>query len=128
MSKPQVRSYEVGVKGTDWQRIVYALSAGKAKYEYLMDVRESWQNVSFKDLTCRSVRSFRQTDHFERTAKYRGVPGARIGMEVKAGGCRGVLVGSNDSANFDVLFLEGPAKGQTGNVHPGSIKFPEGCR
>lgn len=50
-----MKAYEVSVKGTPWQRTIFAASAGKAKYSYLLDVRDAWPGVSFESLRCRSL-------------------------------------------------------------------------
>lgn len=56
-----MKAFEVGVRGKDWTRPVQAESAGKAKYEYLRDIRESWPDVSFKHLTCHAIKSMPPT-------------------------------------------------------------------
>lgn len=44
-------------------------------------------------------------DHeFIKTAEYRCVPFARIGMRVEVSGKSGVIAGKNSSASFDILF------------------------
>lgn len=113
-----LRAYECSVRGTDWHRTVHAESAGKAKSEYWRDVTEPWPDVPFTAVTCRVIGGPVTSDAFRRTAEYRGVPFARVGMRVQAGEWHGVIVGNNDSANFDVLFEDGPFKGQKGNCHP----------
>jgi hypothetical protein len=39
-------------------------------------------------------------------------------MRVEVDGHRGILVGNNSSANFDVLLEDGPHRGLTLNCHP----------
>jgi hypothetical protein len=102
-----LRAFEVNVKGRNWQSTVHALTAGKAKYEYLIGVRESWPDVNFTDLTCHSIGGPRDTAAFRRVAEYRGLPFAHIGMKVECDGRRGVILGHTDSANFEVLFDDG---------------------
>jgi hypothetical protein len=59
------------------------------------------------------------TPDIERTAKYRGVEFVRAGMTVIVDGTKGVIVGNNSSANWDVLFDEGTKwGGQILNCHP----------
>ena len=113
-----VRAFEVGVKGTNWTRTVHALTAGKAKYKYFCDVREPWPDVKFTNISCRCLGSPVTDEGFLKTAAYRGVPFARIGMLVEVGGNAGQIVGKNTSANFDVLFTAGKHKGLTLNCHP----------
>ncbi len=117
--KPAIpRAFECNVRGTNWQRTIYALSAGKAKSEYWRDVREAW-DTPFTAITCRSLHTPPPTpERFLSVADSRGLPFARIGMRVEVEGEPGVLVGANDSANFDVFFTAGKLQGQTGNCHP----------
>ena len=123
-----VRAYEVGLKGDRERRystVVYAISAGKAKYDRLLDLWDAWgsdgtwnaEPISFATLTCRRVGEF-QPLSLRRTAVYRGVPFVRAGMTIEVGGDRGVIVGSNDSGNFDVLYTGGKHNGMTLNCHP----------
>lgn len=113
-----MRAYEVGVIGKEWRTVVHAMTAGKAKYLYLLDIRDCYEGISFKHLTCRSLGAPRTDDGFLKTAKYRGVPFARIGMRVEVEGSSGLIVGKNSSANFDVLFTDGKHKGGRYNCHP----------
>jgi len=121
----KVRAFEVNVKGTQWHRIVNHVSAGKAKYEYLRDVRESWPSVEFKHLTCRIVGGPVTSEEFMRCATYRGLSNVRCGDRVTVGRGTGTVVGHNSSANFDVLFDDDSIEhaGQTLNCHPSSIQF-----
>ena len=50
-----MRSYEIGVKGSPLVSVVHAETAGKAKYRYLLDVGDCYPDISFRDLTCRSL-------------------------------------------------------------------------
>lgn len=122
----EVYAFEVNVKDRPWQSVINARNAGKAKYLYLLDVRESWPDITFADLTCRKLHPHAvSSEQFIRTAIYRGHPDARCGQRVKVGASRGVIVGSNSSANFNVLFDEDDPKypGLTLNVHPHGITF-----
>ena len=113
-----LQAYEVSVIGTEWTRTVHALSRGKAKYEYWLDVREPWPDIKFTQIRCRTLGSPRNTDAFSNTAAKRGVPFARIGMRVQVGPDFGLLVDRNDSMNFQVLFTSGKYEGQVVNCHP----------
>ncbi len=115
---PALRAYECNVRGKDWQHTIHATTAGKAKAEYWRGVRESWPDLPFTLVTCCVSGPPVTSDAFRRTAEYRGLPFAHVGMRVEVEGQPGVIVGSNDSANFDVLFMAGPHKGQKGNCHP----------
>lgn len=61
-----------------------------------------------------------QTEKFRHTAEYRDVPFARIGMRVQFtdDDSEGIIVDSNSSANFNVLFMKGKHMGLTLNCHP----------
>lgn len=126
--KRDVFAWECNVRGKEWQRIINHLTAGKARYEYLLDLRDSWPGVTFADITVRKVGPAHTSEAFRRNAVYRGrtelTCGARV--EVVSGSQRalGVIVGHNDSANFDVLFDEDTYfKGGIGNVHPSEIRL-----
>jgi hypothetical protein len=116
-----LRAYECGVKGRNWNRTVHAMSPGKAKVEYWRDVREAWPDIPYTAITCRVVGEPQSSEEFQRTAQYRGVPFARVGMNVLVDDMPGVIVGPNASANFDVLFTGGKYNGQTLNCHPGHM-------
>lgn len=116
----ELRAFECGVKGKDWKTVVHAMSSGKAKSEYQRDLHESWPEIPYTAITCRCLGRPVTSDDFKRTAEYRGVPFARVGMAVKVGEDDGVIVGNNGSANFDVLFTSGRYRGQVLNCHPHS--------
>ena len=126
--KRGVFAWECNVRGKEWQRTINHLTAGKARYEYLLDLRDSWPDATFADITVRKIGAAHTSEAFRRTATYRGrnelTCGARV--EVVGGSQRalGVIVGHNDSANFDVLFDEDTYfKGGIGNVHPSEIRL-----
>lgn len=123
---PTVYAWECNVRGEDWARIINHRTAGKARYEYLLDLRDAWPEASFADITVRKVGQAYTSEAHKRTAAYRGRPELTCGtmVEVRSGGQRalGVIVGHNDSANFDVLFDEDTCfAGGIGNVHPSEI-------
>lgn len=113
-----IRAYECRVKGFDWSGTIHAESAAKAKYRYWRDVSEPWPDVKFTHIRCRLLGAPITDESFAKTAQYRGVPFAKIGMRVQVEGRSGVIVGKNSSANFEVLFDDGPHKGLTLNCHP----------
>lgn len=113
-----VKSFECGVKGTEWKRVICHETRSKARYRYLLDLQDVYPELSFKDITVRHVGPPITDAEFERTAKYRGVPFAKVGMKVITEGREGVIVGKNSSANFDVLFTGGKYKGGVYNCHP----------
>jgi len=100
---------------------INAGSAGKARYEYLLSVRESYPDATFSDIRVRKLGSAHTSAAFLRTAKYRGMPDLRCGEAVTVNGQSGFVVGHNDSANFDVLFTDGDWNGCVLNVHPSEL-------
>ena len=108
----------------EWATVINAPSAGKAKVEYFRDLHDAWDCYKFTDVRCRKIGAPHTSDQFKRTAAYRGLPGLRCGARVKVGECLGTVVGSNCSANFDVLFdADAPRYGgMTLNVHPQSME------
>lgn len=125
--KREVFAWECNVRGKDWQRTINHLTAGKARYEYLLDLRDSWPDATFADITVRKVGPAHTSEAHKRTAAYRGRPELTAGrrVEVCSGSqcAKGVIVGHNDSANFEVLFDEDTYfKGGIGNVHPSEIR------
>lgn len=106
-------------------RTVNHRSAGAAKYAYMMDVRDCWPDVKITDMHARKVGGPVTTAAFKRTAAYRGMPDLECGQAVTVNGRPGVIVGHNDSANFDVLFGPGSQwNGAICNVHPSELRFP----
>lgn len=127
MADRQVFAWECNVRGKNWQSTINHLTASKARYRYLLDLRDAWPDATFADITVRKIGPAHTSEAFKRTAAYRGRPeltcGARV--EVCSGGERalGFIVGHNDSANFDVLFDEDTYfKGGVGNVHPSELR------
>lgn len=53
--------YEVNVRGKNWEKEIAAPTAGKAKYRYLLEVRDAWEDVSFRHLTCRAIKRLSPT-------------------------------------------------------------------
>jgi hypothetical protein len=122
----QVDAYECNVVGTEWQKIVNARSAGKAKAEYHRDVRDAWSEIPFTAIRARKLkRGAHSSPEFLSVAQRRGLPHVRCGDRVMVGDDSGVIVGHNGSMNFDVLFDGGRYAGQVLNVHPGSCRFDE---
>ncbi len=118
---PPVYAFEIEVKGSGWPpRIVNAHTAGKARYAYLLDVADSYPEMTFKHLRCRKVGIVRAVDPegFARFLRLRGLTGWAVGDRCLATGLPGVIVGHNSSLNFDVLFDFGTV---VGNVHPSEI-------
>lgn len=107
---------------SEHETIINAMSAGQAKYSFLLDVRDPWPDTKYTDIRCRKVGSPHTSERFIANAKYRGMPNVRCGDRVRVGRHgEGLIVGHNSSANFDVLFTSGPWNGQTLNVHPSDV-------
>lgn len=120
-----VFAFECNIKGTDWQTIINARSAGKAKTSYWNDVRESWPSIPFTAVRCRKLGAPYSSNRFIDNAQYRGMPAVRCGQRVRVGKALGFIVGHNGSANFDVLFDDDAPeyRGLTLNVHPSEIQL-----
>ncbi len=121
-------AFRVWVKDrVDFCRVVNHATAGRAKSEYLMDLRESWPDV-YTDLRAAKLGPCESTEAFKRVARYRGMPDVRCGQRVRVGGHLGVIVGHNDSCNFKILFDSHTAASYAGlvlNVHPAGIVLEE---
>lgn len=109
--------FECNVRGKNWNQVLYAESTGKAKSAYLREVHESWPEVPFTAITARRCGQYEPLA-LRHTAIYRDLPFVQVGTVVKVGGWYGKVVGQNSSANFDVLFVDGPHHGLTLNCHP----------
>ncbi|WP_103018152.1 hypothetical protein [Alicycliphilus denitrificans] len=120
---PSVFSFEVWAVGSPHRRIINARSSGAARYDYLLDVRDCWPDAKYTDMRARKIGPAHTSEAFLRTARYRGMPDLRCGEAVKVSGRSGVVVGHNDSANFDVLFDQGTDwAGAVLNVHPSELR------
>lgn len=138
----KVRSYECGIKGYEHTTVIHHVTAAKAKGEYFRHLCDAWspdaseRSKLFQKMTCRSLAGPIQTDGFRRTASNRGLTFARIGMKVQCGDEKhgiwnGLIVDRNESANFNVLFTDGPHAGIVLNCHPHWLmKYfaDDGCR
>lgn len=118
-------SWEVSVKGTDWTKIVNANTSGQAKSEYHRDVLDAWPDVHYTAMRCRKLGAPHTSEQFLSVARHRGLPQLRCGQRVKVGQARGVIVGHNASANFNVLFDEDSPKyaGLKLNCHPDGLEM-----
>lgn len=118
MNKPQppLRAFMCRVIWSEHETTIHARTSGDAKSRF-------WRHLDgdfkYTDIRCRCIGDPVTTPDIERTAKYRGVEFVRAGMTVIVDGVRGVIVGQNSSANWDVLFDEGTKwSGQILNCHP----------
>lgn len=108
----------------EWATTINAASRGQARSEYFRDLHEAWDCYRFTDVRCRKIGGPQTSSQFIETARYRGVPELRCGARVKVGESFGTVVGSNSSANFDVLFDPDSPRygGMTLNVHPQNME------
>lgn len=123
-----VFAFACSVAGTDWgEEIINARSRGRAKREYHLGVTDAWPDVPFTAIRARKLGAPRTSPDFIRNAQYRGLPDVRCGQRVKVGDARGVIVGHNSSANFDVLFDDDSPRyaGQTLNCHPNEVTLDQ---
>ena len=90
------------------------VSAGKAKSAYFNDISPHCDWLKYTHIKVRSLGAPITDEKFLNTAKYRNVPFARVGMAVEVLGRRGLIIGSNSSANFNVVF----ENGEVLNCHP----------
>jgi hypothetical protein len=127
MPKREVFAWECNVRGKDWHRTINHLTAGKARYEYLLDLRDSWPDATFADITVRKIGPAHTSEAFKRIAAYRGMPDLKCGQRVQVlmpsdKPVLGFILSHNDSANFDVLFDKDTIfNGGIGNVHPSEL-------
>lgn len=116
--------YKITLRGYNGHyAVVTAKTPSKAKYQHFLELDGIFDDFCsylsrvescVKIGECRfSSEGTRQEEDFTRTARYRGVPNAKIGMAVELNGKRGYILRSNDSANFDVAFDSGVF-----NCHP----------
>ncbi len=111
-------AFEVWPVGSEHRHVMNARSADAARYEYVLEVRDCWPDVKYTDIQSRKLGPAHTSEALMRTARYRGMPNLRCGEAVIVDGLPGVVVGHNDSANFDVLF----ESAGIGNVHPSELK------
>lgn len=114
-------SFECRVTGDEHGSIINERSAGRARYQYWLDVRDCCPDLRLIDIRVRKLGAPVSSNGFLRTAAYRGLPGLRCGDRVRVGAATGVIVANNSSANFDVLFDEGEHAGLRMNVHPAEM-------
>lgn len=106
----------------EFTRTVNAATAGAARYDYLLDIRDAYPDATFADIRVRKLGPAHTSERFKRNAEYRGMPDLRCGEAVTVNGRPGFVVGHNGSANFDVLFSGGDWSGCVLNVHPSELR------
>jgi hypothetical protein len=113
-----IRAYLCTVIRTEWERVIHATTASKARYQCLLGLRDSYRKVTLADIKVQSFGDPQTSDSFMRVAQKRGLPFARVGMRVECVGGVGWIVGHNSSCNFEVLMDTGPRKNRIVVVHP----------
>lgn len=109
----------------DFETTINTRTAGRAKREYLDRLLDAGWGFTFVDLRVQKLGPCHTSEQFRSNARYRGVPNVECGQRVIVGVGRGVIVGHNASANFDVLFDDDSPRyaGMTLNVHPGEVQY-----
>ena len=106
---------------------INARTAGQAKVEYWRDVTDAWPSIPYTAVRVRKLGKAVSSEAFLRVARYRNLPHARCGDRVVTtdGKHKGVIVGHNSSANFDILFDADDTlcPNQVGNVHPHELRI-----
>lgn len=120
MPSVTLRAYSCTVVGTDWERVVHAVTASKAKYLYWLDVKDAWPDVPITDMRARSLGLPRTTERFHHTATYRKA-WFRLGDKVRVNNSIGFVADSDSSANFVVHFISGEWANRILHVHVSEI-------
>lgn len=106
----------------EWGETYYNRSTpGQAKQDHYLHVHEAWEDTKYTDIRVRKIGRPVTSEQFLNNAKYRGMPDLRCGHRVKVDKSTGTVVGHNSSANFEVLFEDGPYRGLTLSVHPSEL-------
>lgn len=113
-----LKAFACRPKWSNHEEVIYHKTAGKAK-AVLMRQLDCYTDLKYTDLRARKIPDPPESKDFRRTANYRDVPFAYIGQKVILGQKRkGIIVGCNSSANFNVLITEGRGKDLILNCHP----------
>lgn len=119
MKAPALHAFECWLVGTPERRTtVNARDHGSAKYSYFLDCREWCADLKYIEVRVRKAGSPVTTDYQRHTMQIRQRPEFVAGARVTAFGRPGYIVGTNCSANFDVLFDD---RRWPENVHPADI-------
>lgn len=128
MIKNEVFAFEVWpVWAREFATVINARTAGKAKYQAWMELRESYQDTPITDMRSRKVGRPHTDRMFAHVAQLRGLPELRCGQPVSfhAGKCKtvsGVLVAAGGGANFGVLCdIDSIWPDRTVYVHPSEL-------
>lgn len=116
MKAPALHAFECWLVGTPERRTtINARDHGSAKYMYFLDCHEWCPDLKYIEVRVRKAGPPVTTDHQRHTMRMCGRPELVSGARVTALGCAGFIVGTNCSANFDVLFDD---RRWPVNVHP----------
>lgn len=121
----------VSVRDTDWSTTVNARTAGQAKYDFLLNIRDVYPDIKYTDIRVRKLGMPRNTSNFEHVKTLRGVDfncGDRVRvLSAQGRESFGHIVGCNGSANFEVLFDADDDKypNMRYYVHPSDIEKVE---
>jgi len=107
--------------GPDFHMECNARSAGAARYEFLLSLRDAGYEVSFKDLRVKRIGAPRSSDRLLRVAAYRGRPELVAGTRVLCDGALGTVLDGDSSANFVVEFDPGSPYAGRCSVHPADL-------
>lgn len=114
----KLKAYECRLRGSEHWSFHYAFTAGKARYQYFLDISDCCPDLSITQIDVRSAggRAPSLSERLLRVGELRGLP-MRLyrGMTIEVDGERGLIVDGNDSLNLDVCFER---SGQTHNCHP----------
>lgn len=107
----------------EWQEtIVNAQTAGKARYQFWIDVREPWPEVKLIDIRVRKIGGPKASNTFKHVAELRGMPDLEPGERITSQYGDGVIVDAGTGANFEILFDSGKYSGQRLMLHPLEFK------
>lgn len=116
MAAITLRAYSCRVDGYDHETIVNAPTAGKARYQHWLDVRDAIPELPLTAIRVRSFGAPRTSQRLREIGTYRHLP-LEAGDRVEVRGMGGATVGDagGGGARFLVWF---DATGKTGYVHP----------
>lgn len=120
----EVFAFSCRIVGSAYETIINTTTRGKAKAAFMLDIHDIWPNLRYTDIRARKIGPPHTSKAFKRNAAYRGLPDVCCGQRVQVGQNQGVIVGHNESANFNILFDPASKFGHIVlNVHPGDIAF-----
>jgi len=103
----------------EWQETIYnAQNAGKARYQFWLDVTEPYPDTKLIDLRVRKLGKPRANEMFRHVARSRGMPDLEPGERIMSAHGDGVIVDAGGGACFTVIFDTGKWAGQRLSIHP----------